>query len=261
MRTTRATDVVCRRGESQFGILLPDTAGDPASRLYGRLLEAASQTSFGTARQLTFASGLVEWRPDESGKALDARALAAVGRTRIERPTLAPATEAVTPPVPTEPSPRDAFQERLAREIDRARHLERPLALLVAGVDGIARIADAHGKTAAERVLEEVESRLRDADRERGDRRTDLARRRRRDPCRIHGRCARKQLFSTLHASLESDPATHLDRLALSAGISELAAGDDAAGLLDRRSTRSSARAWPDRARSWSQMAADEARD
>ena len=76
MRTTRATDVVCRRDEAQFGILLPDTGADPARRLYGRLLEAASRTTFGTARQLTFASGLVEWRPDESGRALDARALA-----------------------------------------------------------------------------------------------------------------------------------------------------------------------------------------
>jgi diguanylate cyclase (GGDEF)-like protein len=266
LRTTRATDVVCRRGEAQFGILLPDTAGDPARRLFGRLLEAASQTSLGTARQLTFASGLVEWRPDESGRALDARALAAVGRARVEPRALAGATEATTAPAPAPPptavdtSLRDAFQEQLAREIDRARHLERPLALLVAHVEGIARIAEAHGETAAERVLEEVESRLREliGGNEIGARIWDDC------IAVIHAssQAARaEELFSALHSSLESDPATHLDRLAVSAGISELAPGDNAAGLLDR-AERALERA--SRAGSGTvvvEMAADEARD
>jgi GGDEF domain-containing protein len=233
VRTTRATDVVCRRSEAQFGILLPDTAGDPARMLYGRLLDAASRSSFGTARQLTFASGLVEWRPDESGKALDARALAAVGRARVEPPTVAAAAQPVVAPPPLEPSLRDAFEERLAREIDRARHLERPLALIVAQVDGIARIAEAHGATAAERVLEEVESRLREliGSGEIGARVWDDC------VAVIHAGslAARPEgLFAALHSSLESDPATHLDRLGLSAGITELAPGDDASELLDR---------------------------
>ena len=233
VRTTRATDVVCRRDEAQFGILLPDTGGDPARRLYGRLLEAASRASFGTARQLTFASGLVEWRPDESGKALDARALAALGRTRVEPRGVAATPEAAEAPAPVVPSLRDVFRDRLAREIDRARHLERPLALLAVHVDGIARISSAHGETAAERVLEEVESRLREliGSGEIGARVWD--------DCLavVHpgSRAGRpEELFAALHASLESDPATHLDRLALSAGITELAPGDDAAGLLDR---------------------------
>jgi diguanylate cyclase (GGDEF)-like protein len=238
VRTTRATDVVCRRDEAQFGILLPDTGADPAHRLYGRLLEAASKTTFGTARQLTFASGLVEWRPDESGRALDARALAAVGRMRIEAPAVTVTETAAPPPpprapVPVEPSLREVFQERLGREVDRARHLERPLALLVVHVDGIARIAEAHGGTAAERVLEEVESRLREliGSGEIGARVWDDC------VAVIHpgSQAARAEdLFSALHSSLDSDPATHLDRLALSAGVSELAPGDDAPDLLER---------------------------
>jgi GGDEF domain-containing protein len=70
-----------------------------------------------------------------------------------------------------------------------------------------------------------------------------------------------EELFSSLHASLESDPATHLDRLGLSAGITELAAGDDASELLDR-AERALERAT--RAGSGTvvvEMAADEARD
>jgi GGDEF domain-containing protein len=70
-----------------------------------------------------------------------------------------------------------------------------------------------------------------------------------------------EELFGALHASLESDPATHLDRLGLSAGISELASGDDAAGLLDR-AERALERA--SRAGSGTvvvELAADEARD
>lgn len=233
VRTTRATDVVCRRSESQFGIVLPDTAGDPARRLYGRLLDAVSQTPFGTARQLTFASGLVEWRPNESGKALDARALASVGRTRTEPLAFATAAAAVPMTPPATPSVRGAFLERLARETDRARHLERPLTLLVARVDGIRRIAEAHGETAAERVLDEVESRLRDilGGGEIGARVSED------EIAAIHAgsHSARaEQVFSAVQASLESEPATHLDRLAVSAGISELAAGDDPAILLDR---------------------------
>jgi diguanylate cyclase (GGDEF)-like protein len=260
VQTTRATDVVCRRGEAEFGILLPDTAGDPARTLYERLLEAASKSPIGAARQLTFAAGIVEWRPDESGRALDARALAAVGRTRIEPAALAATPDEATSPTPIEPSLRDAFQDRLAREIDRARHLERPLALLVTHVDGIARIAEAHGETAAERVLEEVESRLREliGAGEIGARIWDDC------IAVIHGgsRAARaEELFSALHASLESDPATHLDRLALSAGISELAPGDDAAGLLDRAERALERASGAGSGTVVVEMAADEARD
>jgi diguanylate cyclase (GGDEF)-like protein len=159
-----------------------------------------------------------------------------------------------------EPSLRDAVRERLAREIDRARHLERMLALLVTRVDGIARISETHGETAAERVLEEVESRLREliGSGEIGARISDDG------IAVIHagGEAARaEELFGALHASLESDPATHLDRLGVSAGISELASDDDAAGLLDR-AERALERAI--RAGSGTvvvELAADEARD
>jgi diguanylate cyclase (GGDEF)-like protein len=232
VRTTRATDVVCRRRAEQFGILLPDTAGDPARRVYGRLLEAATRESFRTTRQLTFASGLVEWRPNESSEALDARALAAVGQTRTEPLALA-AVHAEPHPGLVAPSLRSTFEERLGREIDRARHLERPLTVLAARVDGIRRIEEAHGATAAERVLEEVEARLREVLGS-GDSCAQI------DVDELvvilsgseSGRA--EIVFSAFRASLERDPATHLDRLAVSAGITVLAASDDTETVLDR---------------------------
>ena len=231
VRATRTTDVVCRRRTEQFGIVLPDTAGDPARQLYGRLLDAAGRTSFRTTGQLTFASGLVEWRPDETSAALDARALAAVGQTRIEPLRVAS--------VPAEPvhSPRASLrielEDRLAREADRARHLERPLTLLVARVDGIRRIEAAHGTTAAERVLDEVEARLRDV---LGH--GDTCLRVETDTLAAtfpgSGSSHAEHALAALQTSLASDPATHLDRLSLSAGVTELASGDDAAGVLER---------------------------
>ncbi len=228
---TRATDVVCRRRTEQFGIVLPDTAGDPARRLYGRLIEEAAGTSLRTARQLTFASGLVEWRPDESSAALDARALAAVGQTHTQPLQVAPLP--IEPPQTPFMSYRAAFDERLAREVDHARHLERPLALLVVRVDGIRRIEEAHGTTAAERVLEEVEARLRDV-LGAGDVCIQIEADELAALFAASGSPQAERVFAALQASLESDPATHLDRLALSAGITELASGDDASGILER---------------------------
>ena len=172
----------------------------------------------------------------------------AVGRTRTEPLAFATAAAAV-PMTPTGRAVgQGAFLERLARETDRARHLERPLTLLVVRVDGIRRIAEAHGETAAERVLDEVEvasprrprTVVRSAP---GSRRTSIA--------AIHAgsHSARaEQVFSAVQASLESEPAPHLDRLAVSAGISELAAGDDPAILLDR-AEHALERAKPRRAR------------
>ena len=232
VRTTRTTDVVCRRREGEFGIVLQDTAGDPARRLYGRLREAASQTSFGTARQLTFASGLVEWKRSETSEALDARAVAALGQAPAE-PLELPALDVAPDTTAATPSYRSVLEEQLAREIDRAKHLERPLALLVSRVDGIRQIDEEYGETAAERVLDEVESRLRDV---LGH--GDLAARVNHDALAVilsgSESSRAESVFVAFQASLESDPATHLGQLAVSAGITELASADNATVVLER---------------------------
>lgn len=76
-RVTRVTDTVCRRRRDAFGILLPETGEDGARGFYSRLRNEAAQT-FSTTGRTTFSTGIVEWRTDESGDTLDARARAAI---------------------------------------------------------------------------------------------------------------------------------------------------------------------------------------
>jgi diguanylate cyclase (GGDEF)-like protein len=83
VRVTRATDTVCRRRSGQFGILLPDTNATGARHFRRRVRQEASQASFGRLGQVSFSTGIAEWRPQESGDDLDARARAAVARTRV----------------------------------------------------------------------------------------------------------------------------------------------------------------------------------
>jgi diguanylate cyclase (GGDEF)-like protein len=232
LRLTRATDVVCLRREAQFGIVLPNTPGDPAQRFYGRLREEAARTSFPVTRQLTFAAGLVEWRPNETSDALDARAFEALGHARAE-----PLELLATPAAPGSESGaaglRASFEARLGQEIERARQLESSLALLVLEVEGIRRIDRQHGPRAAERVLMEVEARL-GPSLENGD---VSARVGKEALAVILGGSATVKaelVFGALQTSLDADPATHLDRLGVTAGVTEVTATDDASSALVR---------------------------
>ena len=92
VQQTRTSDVVCLRQDGEFGIVLPETAGDAARRFYVRLRDEASRTTFPVARQLTFAVGVAEWRPDETSETFDARATAAVRTSRVGVIELAAAT-------------------------------------------------------------------------------------------------------------------------------------------------------------------------
>jgi diguanylate cyclase (GGDEF)-like protein len=83
VRVTRATDTVCRRRGGQFGILLPETTETGARHFRRRVREEASQASFGRLGQVTFSTGIVEWRPRETGDDLDARARATIGRAPV----------------------------------------------------------------------------------------------------------------------------------------------------------------------------------
>jgi GGDEF domain-containing protein len=81
VRSTRLTDAVCRRRRGEFGVLLPDTTATDALHIRRRVREAAGRTSFGRIGAVTFSSGVVEWRPNESRDVLDARASMAVRRS------------------------------------------------------------------------------------------------------------------------------------------------------------------------------------
>jgi diguanylate cyclase (GGDEF)-like protein len=92
VRVTRATDTVCRRRGGQFGILLPETNENGARHFRRRVREEASEASFGRLGQVTFSTGIVEWRARETGNDLDARARATIGRAPVR--TLEPPEDA-----------------------------------------------------------------------------------------------------------------------------------------------------------------------
>lgn len=85
-RTTRVTDTICRRRRGEFAILLPETDATGARHFRQRLRAEASSIGFGRLGPVTFSSGIVEWRPDESREVFDARARMAVGRSAIDSP-------------------------------------------------------------------------------------------------------------------------------------------------------------------------------
>jgi diguanylate cyclase (GGDEF)-like protein len=87
VRTTRVTDAVCRRRRGEFGILLPETNATGARHFRRRLRAAAADTSFGRLGPVTFSSGIVEWRPEESREVFDARARMAVARPAAHPPS------------------------------------------------------------------------------------------------------------------------------------------------------------------------------
>jgi diguanylate cyclase (GGDEF)-like protein len=95
VRVTRATDSVCRRRGGQFGILLPETNETGARHFRRRVREEASRASFGRLGQVTFSTGVVEWRPRETRDDLDARARATIGRAPVR--TLEPPEDADGP--------------------------------------------------------------------------------------------------------------------------------------------------------------------
>ena len=229
LRVTRATDIVCRREAGELGIVLPETTGDAARRLYVRLREEAAQAASAHSGELRFAAGLVEWRPNEPSGAFDSRASAAVGHSRVDDLELVRA-HAVSPESPAS-TQGQSVDVRLAREIARARRLTRPLTLLVIDVD-VHAAGERLGKPGAERALGDVEARVATT-LSNGD-----------STCRMEGELAvilpgsgvahAEAVFAQLQASLASEPPGDLDRIAVSAGITEVAPGDDPPDVLDR---------------------------
>lgn len=230
LQQTRTSDVVCLRQDGEFGIVLPETAGDAARRFYARLRDKASRTTFPVMDPLTFAVGVSEWRPDETSETFDGRATAAVQTSRVGVIELVAANVGIESKVVTT---RQDFHERLGHEIARARSLDRPLAVLLMNVDGLSRVDEMRDRATVERALAELETRV-ESNLENGD-----------VSCHIgeeefavilsDANVDRAEAFlAALRASLDAHAPTEFEWLGMSAGITELASGDDATSVFGR---------------------------
>ena len=236
-RTARTTDIPCRRRALEFAVVLPETKDEGARRFWTRLQEETG-TSFGRSGQRTFSAGLVEWRSNETSDALDARAAAAVGGGAALGPAAGPAPAAIELDrrraqaederiAEAVADPRRLLREHLAGAVAAARRLDRPLALVAAAVE----VASGEGAAA---LRAHVAARIDDALDE-GSAVSWV------EPDRpvlvLPGATAAdaQALVAVLQASLDVRPPGHEPgRATVSAGIAELAADEDAAGVLRR---------------------------
>ena len=235
-RTARTTDIACRRRAWEFAVVLPETRDEGARRFWTRL-EEETGTSFGKSGQRTFSAGLVEWRPNETSDALDARAAAAVAAGALRSAAgAAPAAielgrrRAQTGEDRTAggaADPRRLLLEHLDGAVAAARRLRRPLTVVAAHVeveDGesapalrahvAARVDDALDEGSAVSWVEPDGPVL-----------------------MLPGATAAdaQALVAVLQASLDvRPPGSEPGRVALSAGIAALAADEDAPSVLRR---------------------------
>ena len=64
-QTVRATDIPCRRGGEEFGVILPETTREDALRLCHRLAFSVGAQQFSRVGALTFSAGVAEMRSDD----------------------------------------------------------------------------------------------------------------------------------------------------------------------------------------------------
>jgi len=238
-RVTRGSDVPCRRGENEFAILLPETPAKGAGRLTSRLREEVQRT-FGGIAQSTFAVGLAEWRRNEPGRELDARAAAA-----LARPLTAVATVQGSGASRLESTPRASTGDlepdwlsdlrldalgAITTAISDVRRLGRPLAVAVLAIDELDTIVERDGREVANSVLGEVVEEL--------DRSVEDGVVHRLGPCEFALVLAgstvggAEVLLGALHSSLDTPP--DVERITFSAGTTQLGPSDDAQGVLGR---------------------------
>jgi diguanylate cyclase (GGDEF)-like protein len=237
-RTARTTDIPCRRRAREFAVVLPETKDEGARRFWARLREETG-ASFGKSGQRTFSAGLVEWRPNETSDALDARAAAAVAAGAGSQESAggqAPAAIALdrrrTPAdddwaAGAATDPRRLLREHVAGAVAAARRGGRPLAVVAADVE----VEPGAGAAA---LRAHVAARIDDALDE-GSAVSWL------EPDRpvlvLPGATAAdaQALVAVLQASLDVRPPGHEPgRATVSAGIAELASDEDAIGVLRR---------------------------
>ena len=245
-RTARTTDIPCRRRPHELAVVLPETKDDGARRLWARLHRETLTASFaGSGR--TFSVGLVEWRPNETSDALDARAAAAVGRTDLGAQRSAEGAVATAiglgrgrmPGVPSEAvlQPRrdleGRLREHLEGEIDEAQRMGHALAVVTLEVDEVER-ESGPGAPAVDELRAHVAARIDDC-LETGSVVSRLG------PDRFAIVLPRatvadaQSMLAVLQASLEVRPrGLDAGAVTVSAGVTELGFDDDAVTVLGR---------------------------
>jgi GGDEF domain-containing protein len=248
-RVTRGTDISCRRGERELAVLLPETHEAGATRLTARLRDEARRGLRGQS-QTTFAVGYAEWRPNESVDALDARAEAALTRPAVNgtrepgrlRTTASPSEPAAgtTPAPPARRASdcdapvgnelrRDAL-DALAQTMAGTQRPGRSLALVTLDVEALDDVAELLGRDVADALLADIARRL--------DHAVSDGSVHRLGPAAFALVLAdstlddAEALLGTLQASFE--PPDGAERVTLTAGVTQLADGDDAERALGR---------------------------
>jgi diguanylate cyclase (GGDEF)-like protein len=243
-RVARKNDIACRRGPSELAILLPATSGSGAEALSKRL-ELEADHAF-DRRTSAVTVGVVESLPGETAEALDARIEGTVDPPRP--PAIAvledsrTASTASTSTVlaafsartePPRPASGDVLRgdalEALASELVEARRFGRSLALVILDVDGVDEVDD-DGLEDANTRVSRVAGRL---DRSLG---TGSVHRLGASEFALvlpgSGVDEAEALVDALQSSLE--PAYDEPGTVLSAGVTEVAEGDDAQTALGR---------------------------
>ncbi|HYI73921.1 MAG TPA: diguanylate cyclase [Gaiellaceae bacterium] len=169
-RVTRRSDISCRRGDGEFAILLPETRSAGASVLTNRLREEVRRALAGGHTSVTV--GHVEWQPDESVEALEARveaeltspkgARASVRAAPIAVSRTAPSAEGSTAHHEPDEALRQDALEAVAREILDARPHGRSLAVVALEVDGLEQLSEVD-RESADAVLGTIAARLSDS--------------------------------------------------------------------------------------------------
>ena len=241
----RRSDIACLRAARELAVLLPATAGAGASALSKRIEAEASRVLVSGSQAVTV--GVVEMLPNETAEEFDARVEGTLGRPRGG--TIAVLEDTRNASTATAATVRTAFPDRsgpthdatgdvlrgdaletIASELISAHQFGRSLALVVLRVDGLEDLSDDEGREAADSRLSDIAGRL---DRSLG---TGTVHRVAAGEFVLvlpgSGVDEAEALVDAVQSSLE--PPYDEVGVVLSAGVTEIAEGDDAQVVLGR---------------------------
>jgi len=82
LSVVRTADIACRVGGDEFGVVLPESSGEDAELLAGRIARAISSRPIGAAGTLFLSAGVAELRPADHADGLFLRADEALYRAK-----------------------------------------------------------------------------------------------------------------------------------------------------------------------------------